>query len=117
MKKIILMAMIAISAVCTSQIQARNASGNNAQTENTDKFYEIDITEIPQILQEGVNKAYQDCLIKSVYVSNNSTFVKYKVVLMTREQKEMKVYLFDEFTRDDKGNVVKEHSYFEGSNK
>ena len=30
---------------------------------------------------------------------------------MTREQKEMKVYF------DDKGNVVKEHSYFEGSNK
>lgn len=109
MKKIILMAMIAVSAVCTSQIQAQNTPGNDAQTENTDKFYEIDITEIPQILQEGVNKAYQDCLIKSVYVSNNSTFVKYKVVLMTREQKEMKVYF------DDKGNVVKEHGYFESS--
>ena len=107
MKKIILMAMIAISAACTSEIQAQNTQGNDAQTENTDKFYEIDIAEIPQILQEGVNKAYQDCLIKSVYVSNNSTFVKYKVVLMTREQKGLKVYF------DDKGNVVKEHGYFE----
>ena len=107
MKKIILMAMIAISAACTSEIQTQNTPGNDAQTENTDKFYEIDIAEIPQILQEGVNKAYQDCLIKSVYVSNNSTFVKYKVVLMTREQKGLKVYF------DDKGNVVKEHGYFE----
>ena len=110
MKKIILMAMIAISAVCTSQIQAQSTSGNDTQTKSTDKFYEIDITEIPQILQEGVNKTYQDCLIKSIYVSNNSTFVKYKVVLMTREQKETKVYF------DDKGNVVKEHGYFESSN-
>lgn len=110
MKKIVLMAMIATSAAFMSQIQAQNTQGNDTmQTEKTDKFYEIDITEIPQILQEGVNKAYQDCLIKSVYVSNNSTYVKYKVVLMTREQKELKVYF------DDKGIVVKEHGYFEGA--
>lgn len=112
MKKIIFMAMIAIcTAAFTSQIQAQNtpSNENSSQTEKTDKFYEIDITEIPQILLEGVNKVYQDCLIKSIYVSNNSTFVKYKVVLTTREQKEMKVYF------DDKGNVVKEHGYFEGA--
>lgn len=110
MKKIVLMAMIATSAAFMSQTQARNTSDNVVmQTEKADKFYEIDITEIPQILQEGVNKVYQDCLIKSVYVSNNSTYVKYKVVLLTREQKELKVYF------DDKGNVVKEHGYFEGA--
>lgn len=109
MKKIVLMAMIAMSAAFMSQIQARNTQDNVVmQTEKVDKFYEIDITEIPQILLEGVNKVYQDCLIKSVYVSNNSTYVKYKVVLITREQKELKVYF------DDKGNVVKEHGYFEG---
>lgn len=110
MKKIVLMAMIATSAAFMSQTQARNTSDNVVmQAEKADKFYEIDITEIPQILQEGVNKVYQDCLIKSVYVSNNSTYVKYKVVLLTREQKELKVYF------DDKGNVVKEHGYFEGA--
>lgn len=110
MKKIVLMAMIAASAAFMSQIQAQNTPGNDTeQTEKVDKFYEIDITGMPQILQEGVGKAYQDCLVKSVYVSNNSTFVKYKVVLMTREQKELKVYF------DDKGNVVKEHGYFEGT--
>lgn len=111
MKKIVLMATIAMSVAFMSQIQAQNTPGNenSTQTEKTDKFYEIDITEMPRILQDGINNVYQDCLIKSVYVSNNSTFVKYKVVLRTREQKDMKVYF------DDKGNVVKEHAYFESA--
>lgn len=107
MKKIVLMAMIAMSCMSVSQIQAQNASDNaNPQTEMQDKFYEIDVTGIPQILQDGVNRAYQDCLIKSVYVSNNSTYVKYQVVLVTREQKEVKVYF------DDKGNIIKEVAHF-----
>jgi len=106
MKKIVLMAVIAMCAVFTSQSQAQNAPDNKTQVEKQDKFYEIDVTNIPQILQEGVNNVHQDCLIKSVYVSNNSTYVKYKVILVTREGKEMKVYF------DDKGAVVKEHSYF-----
>ena len=107
MKKIVLMAVIAMCAAFTSQIQAQNTPGNDkTEVEKQDKFYEIDITAIPQILQEGVNNAYKDCRIKSVYVSNNSTYVKYKVVLETREGKEKKVYF------DDKGVVVKEHSYF-----
>ena len=104
MKKIVLMAVIAMCAAFTSQSQAQNILSNDkTQVEKQDKFYEIDVTNIPQILQEGVNNV---CLIKSVYVSNNSTYVKYKVILVTREGKEMKVYF------DDKGAVVKEHSYF-----
>ena len=107
MQKIILMTAIAMCTAFTSQLQAQNAPDNNkTQVEKQDKFYEIDVTNIPQILQEGVNNVHQDCLIKSVYVSNNSTYVKYKVILVTREGKEMKVYF------DDKGAVVKEHSYF-----
>ncbi|WP_303019502.1 hypothetical protein [Parabacteroides goldsteinii] len=107
MKKIVLMAVIAMCAVFTSQSQAQNILSNDkTQVEKQDKFYEINVTNIPQILQEGVNNVHQDCLIKSVYVSNNSTYVKYKVILVTREGKEMKVYF------DDKGAVVKEHSYF-----
>ncbi|MFR2616723.1 hypothetical protein [Parabacteroides goldsteinii] len=107
MKKIVLMAVIAMCAVFTSQSQAQNILSNDkTQVEKQDKFYEIDVTNIPQILQEGVNNVHQDSLIKSVYVSNNSTYVKYKVILVTREGKEMKVYF------DDKGAVVKEHSYF-----
>ena len=82
MKKIVLMAVIAMCAVFTSQSQAQNILSNDkTQVEKQDKFYEID-------------------------VSNNSTYVKYKVILVTREGKEMKVYF------DDKGAVVKEHSYF-----
>lgn len=95
-------------SVCTSQIQAQNTVDNSkTEVKNQDKFYEIDITAIPQILQEGVNNVYQDCRIKSVYVSNNSTYVKYKVILETREGKGKKVYF------DDKGVVIKEHSYFQ----
>ncbi len=108
MKKIVLMAVIAMYAVCTSQIQAQNTVDNDkTEVKNQDKFYEIDTAEIPQILQEGISKAYPDCRINSVYVSNNSTYVKYKVVLETREGKDIKVYF------DDKGIVVKEHSYFQ----
>lgn len=77
MKKIVLMAVIAMCAAFTSQSQAQNILSNDkTQVEKQDKFYEIDVTNIPQILQEGVNNVYQDCLIKSVYVSNNSTYVK-----------------------------------------
>lgn len=102
------MAAIAMCSVCTSQIQAQNTVDNSkTEVKNQDKFYEIDITAIPQILQEGVNNVYQDCRIKSVYVSNNSTYVKYKVILETREGKGKKVYF------DDKGVVIKEHSYFQ----
>ena len=108
MKKIVLMAAIAMCSVCTSQIQAQNTVDNDkTEVKNQDKFYEIDITAIPQILQEGVNNVYQDCRIKSVYVSNNSTYVKYKVILETREGKGKKVYF------DDKGVAIKEHSYFQ----
>ena len=46
-------------------------------------------------------------MVKSVEVSNNSTFVKYKVVLLSRNGKIYKVYF------DDRGHVVKEHAYFE----
>lgn len=107
MKKIVLMAAIAMCAAFTSQIQAQATPPNdNELVKEEDKFYEIDITNIPQLLQDGINKNYQDCLIENVYVSNNSTYVKYKVILKTREQKEMKVYF------DDKGAVIKEHRYF-----
>ena len=87
MKKIILMTAIAMCTAFTSQLQAQNAPDNKTQVEKQDKFYEIDVTNIPQILQEGVNNVYQDCLIKSVYVSNNSTYVKYKVILSDTRRK------------------------------
>lgn len=107
MKKIVLMAAIAMCAAFTSQIQAQATPPNdNELVKEEDKFYEIDITNMPQLLQDGINKNYQDCLIEKVYVSNNSTYIKYKVILKTREQKEIKVYF------DDKGVVIKEHLYY-----
>lgn len=72
-----------------------------------DKFYPIDVADMPQVLRNAINTSYEGCLVKSVEVSNNSTFVKYKVVLVTRNGKIYKVYF------DDRGHVVKEHAYFE----
>ena len=60
-----------------------------------------------QVLRDAVNTSYEGCMVKSVEVSNNSTFVKYKVVLLSRNGKIYKVYF------DDRGHVVKEHAYFE----
>ena len=80
MKKIILMTAIAMCTAFTSQLQAQNAPDNNkTQVEKQDKFYEIDVTNIPQILQEGVNNVHQDCLIKSVYVSNTALMLNTKL--------------------------------------
>ena len=67
----------------------------------------IEVTDMPQVLRDAVNTSYEGCMVKSVEVSNNSTFVKYKVVLLSRNGKIYKVYF------DDRGHVVKEHAYFE----
>lgn len=49
MKKIVLMAVIAMCAVFTSQSQAQNILSNDkTQVEKQDKFYEIDVTNIPR---------------------------------------------------------------------
>lgn len=71
-----------------------------------DKFYLINEKDISKVLLDAINRSYTDCLIKSIYVSNNSTYTKYKVILTTREQKMLKIYF------DDKGNVIKEVSYY-----
>ena len=76
MKKIVLMAVIAMCAVFTSQSQAQNILSNDkTQVEKQDKFYEIDVTNIPQILQEGVNNVHQDCPIKSVDSQVKHTYI------------------------------------------
>lgn len=108
MKKIVLMVIVLMGATFMSQqVQAQeNKSVSKAGTEQQDDFYEIEQKDMPSILQDALSKAYEGCLLKSVFVSNNSTYIKYKVILTTREQQTMKVYL------DDKGQVVKEHPYF-----
>lgn len=82
-------------------------AGSAKETVAQDKFYPIEVTDMPQILRDAVNTSYEGCLVKSVEVSDNSTFVKYKVVLASRNGKIYKVYF------DDRGHVVKEHAYFE----
>ena len=102
------MVIVLMGVTFTSQtVQAQESkSVNKTETEQQDDFYEIDEKDMPSILQEALNKTYEGCLLKSVGVSNNSTYVKYKVILTTREQQTLKVYF------DDKGQVVKEHPYF-----
>lgn len=108
MKKIVLMVIVLMGVTFMSQeVQAQeNKSVSKSETEQQDDFYEIEQKDISSVLQDALNKAYEGCLLKSVFVSNNSTYVKYKVILTTREQQTLKVYL------DDKGQVVKEHPYF-----
>ena len=85
------------------------ADGNGQSTHEakTDNFYGIDPEEMPQMLREAMSHLYAGGLIKSVEVSNNSTYVKYKVVLVRQDGKMVKVYL------DDKCHVVKTYAYFE----
>lgn len=108
MKKIVLMVIVLMGVAFMSQhVQAQEKQEiDGVENKQQDDFYEIEEKDMPVILQEALNKAYEGCLLKSVFVSNNSTFAKYKVILITREQKTLKVYL------DDKGEVIKEHSYF-----
>lgn len=88
------------------QVREFEGSGKSEKSAKDTPFYEVDEKEAPRMLLDAINNHYDGCLIKALYVSNNSTYVKYKVVLITRDGKAWKVYL------DDRGAVVKEHSYF-----
>lgn len=109
MKKIVLGIMVVLGGLLVSlDMQARKDMNACVQEAvERDSFYPIDVTDMPQVLRDAVNTSYEGCMVKSVEVSNNSTFVKYKVVLASRNGKIYKVYF------DDRGHVVKEHAYFE----
>ncbi|WP_297907315.1 hypothetical protein [uncultured Parabacteroides sp.] len=109
MKKIVFGVIIALCGLFVSP----NAGAQMGMTDDTketliqDKFYPVEVTDMPQVLRDAINISYEGYMVKSVEVSNNSTFVKYKVVLVSRNGKIYKVYF------DDRGHVVKEHAYFE----
>ncbi|MDD2953784.1 MAG: hypothetical protein PHC95_11595 [Parabacteroides sp.] len=109
MKKIVYGVLVTLGGLFISpQAEAQvGMTGSVEETVAQDKFYPIEVTDVPQVLRDAVNTSYEGCLLKSVEVSNNSTFVKYKVVLTSRNGKMYKVYF------DDRGHVVKEHAYFE----
>lgn len=109
MKKIVYGVMVVLCGLFMSpDLQAQEGNlGGAKETVVQDNFYSIDVTDMPQVLREAINVSYEGCMVKSVEVSNNSTFVKYKAVLVSRNGKMIKVYF------DDRGNVVKEHAYFE----
>ena len=109
MKKIVYGAIVALCGLFIApDVEAQAGMAGNAKgTEAYDNFYLIEVIDIAQVLRVAVNTSYEGCMVKSVEVSNNSTFVKYKVVLLSRNGKIYKVYF------DDRGHVVKEHAYFE----
>lgn len=104
MKKIVYGAIVALCGLFIApDVEAQaGMAGSAKETVAQDKFYPIEVTD-----SDAVNTSYEGCMVKSVEVSNNSTFVKYKVVLLSRNGKIYKVYF------DDRGHVVKEHAYFE----
>lgn len=109
MKKIVLGVMVALCAFTMSQdIQALTKCADRTEdVVRQDNFYPVEVADMPQILRDAINNTYTGSMVKSVEVSNNSTFVKYKVVLVSSAGKELKVYF------DDRGRVLKEHAYFE----
>lgn len=114
MKKIVWLFALAgcmwmLPANGSAQETAAREIENSERSEKAEKsthFYEVDHKEAPRILLDAINNHYNGCLIKALYVSDNSTFVKYKAVLITRDQHEWKVYF------DDRGTVIKEYPYF-----
>lgn len=109
MKKIVFGVIVALCGLFISPTVGAQTgiAGSAKEVVEQDKFYAIDVTDMPQVLRDAVNTSYEGCMVKSVEVSNNSTFVKYKVVLVSRNGKIYKVYF------DDRGHAVKEHAYFE----
>lgn len=109
MKKIVLGVIVALCGLFVSPDAGaqEEMSGSAKSVVAQDKFYPIEVADMPQVLRDAVNVSYEGYLVKSVEVSNNSTFVKYKVVLLSKNGKIYKVYF------DDRGHVVKEHAYFE----
>lgn len=86
MKKIVYGVIVALCGLLiVPNVEARaGMAGSVEEMVAQDKFYPIDVTDMPQVLRDAVNTSYEGCMVKSVEVSNNSTFVKYKVVLVTR---------------------------------
>lgn len=88
-----------------AQVREFEGSGKSEKPARDTPFHEVDEKEAPRMLIDAINNQYDGCWIKTLYVSNNSTYVKYKVVLVTRDGKAWKVYF------DDRGTVLKEHPY------
>lgn len=109
MKKIVFKVIVVLCAFTMfPYIQAQDKRGDSREeVVKQDNFYPIEPTDMPSILRDAINNTYTGSMVKSAEVSNNSTFVKYKVVLVSSVGKELKVYF------DDRGRVVKEHLYFE----
>ena len=108
MRKIVLGVLIALSGILVApSVRAQILITDNAKEKVEDEFYVIDVNDIPQILRDAISTSFEGYMVKSVEVSNNSTYVKYKVVMVSRNGKLSKVYF------DDRGNVIKEHAYFQ----
>ena len=90
MKKIVYGAIVALCGLFIApDVEAQaGMAGSAKETVAQDKFYPIEVTDMPQVLRDAVNTSYE-------------------VVLLSRNGKIYKVYF------DDRGHVVKEHAYFE----
>ena len=89
MKKIVYGVIVALCGLFIApDVEAQAGMvGSAKETVAQDKFYPIEVTDMPQVLRDAVNTSYE--------------------VLLSRNGKIYKVYF------DDRGHVVKEHAYFE----
>lgn len=109
MKKIVYQVIVVLCGLFASLEAGAQTAGSAQARESVarDQFYPVEVADMPRLLREAVNQSYTGWLVKSVEVSNNSTFVKYKVVLADKNGKMYKVYF------DDRGHVLEEHPHFE----
>lgn len=73
-----------------------------AQQTTQDEFVKIDSTALPKLVQDALAKKYEGASVKEAYEASRAEGKVYKVVLITKDEKEVTALL------DDKGEAVKE---------
>lgn len=106
MKKIVFLVIALCATMTTSTVKAQQTPDKEKQEEvRGSKYYETELADLPQNVQEAIVSAYPNSRIDEVYVSSIA-YAKYKVVLLTQSREKRMVYF------DDKGVVLNEHKTF-----
>lgn len=100
MKKIVLMVAVVACVAFASQTSQALTVKTTVVNVAEDEFQKVEVKDIPQAVQDAIAKSYEGCSIKEAFVAGEEGAKKYKVVLLSADEKEQTV-LFNE-----KGEVV-----------
>ncbi|RHJ78556.1 hypothetical protein [Parabacteroides sp. AM08-6] len=104
MKKVLVVmaVMLGVGCVSASALETSEDSVKTCCSQATqDKYTKIEISEIPEVVKTGVEKAYPDQTIKEASVAEKDGAKTYKLVITSKEGTESSV-VFNE-----KGEEVK----------